>query len=85
MNFTNEDRKNLLECVKKDTKWLSKQKLIDYSLLIGVEKIEDNDGDIEKNTSGKQRSQTKSHRRPDFKFYSPDEFIKEQIALIDKF
>ena len=49
MNFTTDDRKKLLEIVWKDTDWLSKKRLLDYSLLIGVEKIDTNVDDIENN------------------------------------
>lgn len=49
MNFTADDRKKLLEIVWKDTDWLSKKRLLDYSLLIGVEKIDTNVDDIENN------------------------------------
>ena len=40
MGFSKQDRINLLEIVQKDTKWLDRRGLIDYSLLIGIEKIE---------------------------------------------
>ena len=42
MNFGVDDMRNLIEILKKDKKWLCRRKLLDYSLLIGVEKIEYN-------------------------------------------
>lgn len=53
MNFASDDRKKLLEIVWKDTDWLSKKRLLDYSLLIGVENIDSNVDDIENNPIGK--------------------------------
>ena len=54
MNFTSADRRNLLECLKKDTNWLSKRRLIDYSLLIGVERIDTNEGEINSQKKSKK-------------------------------
>ncbi len=44
MDFNKQDRVSLLENIKKDTKWLDRRRLIDYSLLVGIEKI----GDVKK-------------------------------------
>jgi hypothetical protein len=38
LEFTRQDRKNLVETIRKDTQWLGRKNLIDYSLLIGIEK-----------------------------------------------
>ena len=40
MGFSKEDRVQLLEIVQKDTKWLGRRGLIDYSLLVGIEYID---------------------------------------------
>ena len=40
MGFSKQDRVNLLEIVQKDTRWLDRRGLIDYSLLVGIEKLE---------------------------------------------
>lgn len=39
MDFSKQDRVTLLEFIKKDTKWLGRRRLIDYSLLVGIERV----------------------------------------------
>lgn len=69
-----EQRRRLLEAIRRDTDWLRKNKLLNYSMLVGVSKA----------TAGLE-GRTDDGDRPLIKVYSPGEDAVTSLRIIDFF